>query len=215
MELKQLLWLGCKLSASLHQRVSAAAPGNGVAAAAAAAAAVSTTAEKSNQKLMMTKMAILQLVDCMCKLVAPAIQVDGVMGTAMGADAILAAMVAAEAAGEDHAPFPTSLERGLFVPAGVRDQAVDVMVVLERYIHSAGAAAAGGQPFEDEAGLVGRGLLSVLAIPPWAVGAGRMPPVLDMGPLVVIAAAAGAGSATALQLHSLFTSALKLVCGAY
>ena len=222
MELRQLLQLGCTLSAKLQQQVSAAGSGGAVAAAAAVAASAAAAgtvantvtaepAEEADRRVRMAKVAISQLVDCMCKAVAPAIQVDGVLGSAMGADAILAAMVAAEAAGEGVPPFLTGLEHGLFVPAGVRDQAVDVMVVLERYIRSAGAAAAGGQPFEDEAGLVGRGLLNVLAIPPWAVG----PPMHDLGPLVALAAAAGPGSGTARQLHSLFTSALKLVSGPY
>jgi hypothetical protein len=207
MELGQLLRLGCTLSASLQQRVATAAPGNaataaGAAASAPAAAGAAAAAEEAKREVRMCNMAMAFMADCMCRVVAAAVHVDEVLGSVMGLDAVLTVMHRTEAAG---------IPRGLFAAACVRDQAAPLMVALERYFRNAGAAAAAGEPHDAE--IASRSLISVLAARAHEAWPSELPPQLDMGALVALAAAAGPGSKADRQLHSLFVTALKLVCG--
>jgi hypothetical protein len=161
----------------------------------------------------LAKFGLTQLAGCMCKLVRPAVWVEGVMGPAIGSHAGLAAT---STAGEEGGPIISLPEpdRGIFAVAGLRDEAVAVMAALEGCVRSTGAAfAVGLPPPTHAAGHFVSDLLKVVTsfASQSEDGYGDREPT--WGVLVAVAAAAGPGSAAQRQLHGLMISALKLVCG--
>jgi hypothetical protein len=121
MELSQLLRLGCTLSASLQQRVAAAAPGDAAVAARAAAAGLGAAGQATaaaaakvevTRIVKMCKVVVAHLVDCMCKVVSPAVHGHTVFGSGVSLDAVLAAMREAGAVGGSTQNYPQGWTAG-------------------------------------------------------------------------------------------------------
>jgi hypothetical protein len=141
----------------------------------------------------------------MCKLVQPAVWLDLVVGCALGAEAVMKALTQSPYRERRQLGLP---QHGMFAPAGLREQAVELMSMLEHYLRSMGAAAVD----HGSTGFAIWSLLKLLHSAACFAERGDFPtvPPPAMGALVAMAAAAGPGSTAQQQLHGLLTSALKV-----
>lgn len=203
-ELGALLPLLCTLLSGLQLHL----PARGAAAAASSGGSCSCCSGVGGSSFAQREMPMVTYV--LCQLVQPSVWVELVLGDVRGTDALMTAMSEQMKQGKKLSEMQVP-QRGLCTVTGFPDNAKRVLVALESYLRHLVVSAGSGQQQQPGAKSTMFALLKCLEVENQA---GYEQQAMTMGPLVVLARAAGPGSTEQQQLYSCLSSLLKLSAAA-